>query len=122
MPEIGECFYFGCVGQAGHYLFNERRHSISERVLPATFPIRYDILDGGLLPPWMPHEEGAAALVHVFGWTILTFWDRSVDSRVGCNSSFVIPAILEFDEARRLAQERFPWIWDRYRFEVRLRT
>ena len=122
MNKIEECYYFGCDGKPGHYLFHEGRHEVwNESKLPKDFPVRTMSLDGGLLPPNLPQDQGKATLVRLGGWTILTFWDRSVDTRGGCNSSFVIPAELDFEQAKEVAQERFPWVWERFKFEVILR-
>ncbi len=59
-----------------------------------------------------------ATLAHISGWTILSFWDRSVDRRNGCNSAFVIPAEVNYITAISVAQERFAWVWDRFPFDV----
>ena len=120
MPYIGQCFYHGCKDRPGHYLFRE--DGVRAYNLPDLFPVLPAALDSGFLPPRLPQEEGLASLAHVAGWTVLAFWDRSVDSRQGCNSAFVIPGTHEFHDARRIAQERFPWVWKRFSFEVRLRV
>jgi hypothetical protein len=36
-----------------------------------------------------PEVEGEAALHHIDGWTLLSWWDRTVDSRGACNSNVV---------------------------------
>jgi hypothetical protein len=116
----GPCYYFGCGQGAGHYLFSESGQHCWSRDAERSLPIRYTVLDGGLLPPGKPETEGEAAMIHVGNWTIITFWDRSVDKRGGCNSSFVIPARLGFDDAVALSRKRFPWVWSRFKFDVRL--
>jgi hypothetical protein len=70
--------------------------------------------------------QGAANLYHlpagtndlVGGYTILAFWDRSVDSRNGSHSTYLLPGTLSFPEALEAAQKAFPDIWRRYRFAV----
>ncbi len=116
MNKIGDCFYFGCHREAGHYLWSETARQVWDR--ENRFPFRYEILDGGLLPVREPQIEGKAVLVHIGTWTVVTFWDRSVDKRGGCNSSFVIPSHVGFDEAITISKERFPWVWARFSFEV----
>jgi|GEM_PF-2929743 len=116
---IGPCFYFGCHREPGHYLWTEtERHAgyAAER----SFPFRYTILDGGLLPVGVQEIEGAASLIYIGGWTVITFWDRSVDKRGGCNSAFVIPSKLSFDDAIALSKVRFKWVWKRFKFDVKL--
>jgi len=116
------CYYFGCQGQAGHHLWTEGGGRLFDHNVPKDFPVRVAALDCGFLPPNRPQVEGEASLAHVEGWTILAFWDRSVDTRPGCNNAFVLPLLLSFDEAKQLARERFPSVWDRFKFEVVRRT
>lgn len=114
---IGQCLYFGCHRESGHFLWSENGHRAS-RDAEKKLPFRYCILDGGLLPHYENEVEGKATIVHWPKWTVVSFWDRSVDKRGGCNSAFVIPAVLSFDEAIAVAKERFPWVWSRFTFEV----
>jgi hypothetical protein len=114
---IGQCYFFGCHRQAGHYLWTEKG-SMADRIARDVLPFRYTILDAGLLPELSNQTEGEATIVHWPKWTVVSFWDRSVDKRGGCNSSFVIPAVLSFDEAIAVAKKRFPWVWSRFTFEV----
>ena len=118
---IGPCFYFGCKKQAGHFLFNEQGWQAS-RSSEIELPFRYHILDGGLLPAGRPEVQGEAVLVHIGSHTVVSFWDRSVDTRGGCNSSFVIPSHVDFSTAIAISKERFPWVWERINFEVKEQT
>lgn len=110
-------FYHGCIGGPGHYLWKNDREK--EFYPPADFPVKEDYLDGGFLPHKTPQIEGWAVLWRSARWTILAFWDRSVDNRGGCNSAFVIEGDHGFDEAVRLATEAFPKVWARFPFKVR---
>lgn len=112
---IGKCYYCGCYNETGHYLWDERNHKVH---YVKGIPFRWEILDGGLLPPHEPETEGLAEIIHIGSWTIITFWDRSVDKRGGSCSAFVIPAHVWFDEAVAIAKERFPSVWNRFPFEV----
>jgi len=123
MIDTISCFYFGKFSRdshGGHVLYAGNRQ-IHDRDLPDDFPIPPYILDGGLLPPKMPQTQGRAELIHLKDWTIITFWDRSADTRGSSSSSFVIRGILDFTEAVRLAMKFYPQIWDRFGFEVKLR-
>lgn len=113
-------FYFGCLGDVGHYLWDHM--SMSTRLVPTDFPCDWHELDGRFLtvPKSVPGIEGYGSLVHLNAWTILSFWDRSVDTRPGSLSVFVIHGTLTFDEAVASAQEWFPRIWQRYKFQVQL--
>src|SRR5690349_11829936 len=100
MPDI-DAYYFGCLNGPGHYLFDVHGRN-AERRVPADFPCRPTAFDGTFLPPGLPQIEGRASLVHFNGWTVLAFWDRSVDKRGGCNSAFILRNYHDFDEAKRL--------------------
>ena len=114
-----DVFYFGCWAQtAGHYLRAADGSSVRERTAPADWPIDLDLIDARLLPPKQPQTEGLATFVHINGWTIISFWDRSADSRRNSNSAFLARGLHSFDEIRRLAQAAFPSVWDRFKFEV----
>jgi hypothetical protein len=109
-------FFFGCWSGAGHHL-----QDATGRVryqLPQDFPMPPDFLDTGLLPPKLPEVEGRATFVHLNGWTIISFWDRSVDTRGKCNSAFVMRGIYSFEDAIEKAKAAFPQIWKRFTFEV----
>lgn len=119
---MNEVFYFGCIKEPGHYLWTRHGHRIhhpSHPELPEDFPVRIHILDGGLLPPCKQEIEGQAALWFTDGWTIISFWDRSVDKRGACNSSFIVRGVHTFEEAVKRAREVFPSVWRRFTFEVR---
>lgn len=116
---LNDVFYFGCWNEPGHYLHNpagSRLHS--ERTLPHDFPCAINVLDTGFLPPNLPETEGRATVAHLNGWTILAFWDRSVDSRGKCNSAFVMRDTLDFDDAVLRSRAAFPNIYLRFKFQV----
>lgn len=115
---MNDIFYFGCWREPGHFLRNVQGGTLHDQTLPADFPCNFRMLDGGFLPPKLPQTEGRATVVHLNHWTIVTFWDRSVDRRPGCNSSFVIRGLHTFNEAVEQAQAAFPQIWERFTFKV----
>lgn len=117
-------YYFGCGNGAGHYLWNQNWSST--RGLPADFPLaRFETLDAGLLPHGEQHGmadkqvEGRLRVWRTDGWVILTWWDRTVDTRFACNSSFVmrsepdetVPALL------RRGLEAFPKVAQPIKFQ-----
>lgn len=79
----------------------------------------WDNIDGQHTPKKTHYEkQGAAALVHTDGWTILAFCDRSVDSRPGSNANFVAPGTLSFEEICDLADQYFPKVWARFTYPI----
>jgi hypothetical protein len=113
-----DAYYFGCWDGPGHYLRDTHGRMMRESTIPTDFPCPPNCFDGCFLPPKLPELEGRASLVHLNGWTILAFWDRSVDKRGKCNSAFILRNYHDFDEAKRLAQVCFPQVWKRFTFEV----
>lgn len=110
--------YFGCWNEPGHYLYDRdgRRHFEPRRGVP----FRYTILDAGLLPPDGPATEGVCHRAQIGGWTIISFWDRSIDSRPGSNSSFLCPGDFTFEEMLAAARMFYPQICERFTFELKL--
>jgi hypothetical protein len=113
-PEI---YYFGCKEGLGHYLHSPRASQAARP--PADLPYTIKQLDAGLLPDnnW-PQTEGAGALVQARGWTVLTFWDRTVDKRANSNSAFVARGLHSLAEMKVLAEAAFPAIYSRFNFEI----
>ena len=103
--------YFGCWDGVGHYLWNPG----GRRIHPSLHEL-FGSLDGKFCPT--KDREGDACLTHTSDKTILAFWDRSVDSRPGSNSVFVLPGHLTFDQAVHEAKMVFPGIWNRFSFNV----
>ncbi len=64
-------------------------------------------------------SQGVARLHHRDGWTALSFWDRTGDSRPGSHSTFLLERDdASFDEMVAMARERFPQIMGRLPFVV----
>lgn len=113
-----DAFYFGCIGRPGHFLHSTRGYQVWRDTIPADFPISEERIDSAYTPRIKGQTQGVASLWHGNGWTILAFWDRSVDGRGGCNSNFILRGTLTFDEAVTRAKERFPFVWNRFTFPV----
>lgn len=110
-------YYFGCLNEPGHYLYSGNAKQ-RESDLPSDFPVSVNALDGGLLPPRLPQVEGRAELIHSGDWTIISFWNRSVDSRNGSSSTFIIPGSVNFFTAVEIAKKDYPCVWQKIRFGV----
>lgn len=112
-------FYYGCYNHEGHYLYNDHGRTVKE----VSTPFKYTALDGGFCPGG-GQEEGKARLAHDQGWTVLSFWDRSLDNRRGSHSTFVMQGTWNFEQMVETAARRFPTVWHRItkKFPVRLKT
>ena len=111
--------YFGCWKEMGHSLWTKDRTSAVpywewEKVIG----ISAKELDSGFCPDDPKEPEGRAKITEKAGWTILAFWDRSVDRRMASNSAFLIRGSHTFDEMVTLSRNAFPTIWRRFEFEV----
>lgn len=112
--------YFGCVGQVGHYLYMPgdrgpvQPHGMESRRLAWA-----SICDGGLMDANREEQvEGAATWSHVKGYSIVSFWDRSVDSRFASSSSFLVYGVVSFDQVLDISRKMFPTIFERFKFEI----
>ena len=108
-------YYFGCIGCAGHYLWDIDERWVATHWKEAT-PWGYD-LDSKLCIEGQ-QTEGIATLNHKDGWTAISFWDRSVDGRNGCNSTFIAEGTFSFTEMMGFAKQYYPKILDRFNFDV----
>jgi len=114
MDRIREPIYFGCHGQPGHYVWTAKQGLAERDYRWLTY------FDGLLVPDDLEETQGLARL-HIWNRaTAIAFWDRSVDKRPNSNSAFFIPNQLTFEQAVAVAQEVFPWVWERFTFKVRL--
>ena len=108
--------YFGCNhGDAGHYSWDQRGEQIPWGDVP--FPwAKYD----QDLCPQTSRVSNQAQMHKKKGWTAMAFWDYTTDSRPGSNSVFFAKGDKTFEEMCILAKEFFPFIWERFRGEVKL--
>jgi hypothetical protein len=87
-------FYFGCIEDKGHYLWQKEQDGniVFARYVHPDFANRFGAngtkLDGTFCPPeqsgtlsWMGSQVGP--------WVIISWWDNSVDHRPGSHSTFV---------------------------------
>lgn len=122
-------YYFGCWREAGHYLWKPGMSHAWDDERGGVLP--WKRVDGCFAPAERRRPDssgtrtvnkeapqGHAALVHDGGWTVIAFWDRSVDKRGGCNSNFFIRGTHPWEDAVRIARHHFPDVWGRLPFEV----
>jgi hypothetical protein len=111
-------FYCGCHRDSGHYLWNEDGDSSSW--FWKNQPWGYDV-DGKLQP--FPRggfivPNGHARLTHAHGWTALSWWDNSIDTRPGSHSTFVALGTHAAETMLAMARARFPWVFERLKYEI----
>jgi len=120
-----DALYFGVESKSnvGHYYFyrDGRRmlepNNIKDSFLPESLGY-YGLIDGGFC--LKKGVQGHALIHFIEGWTVLSFWDSSGDSRPGSNSNFVIKGRHSFNEMVEISKALFPTIWQRFTFEVSL--
>jgi len=109
-----EPLYFGCNRTPGHNVWKRGMQYSGRSELKNWFAYKDTVF-----APWGKEIEGRANLFHMNGYaTILAFWDRSVDSRGQSNSAFLLPGVLDFDEAVLKAKIYFPEVFKRFKFEI----
>ena len=101
-------YYFGCIDRPGHYLWEPgpRRPKDPTPFDTPGFPgakldMNYAPKDGNQPPALIGRHC-------VDGWTVISFWDRSVDERRNSNSSFIAPGEHSTEEMIALAKQHFP--------------
>lgn len=98
-----EIYYFGCIGEVGHYMHTPDLRSVRN-------------FGKGSWNPWGDDIDGlyeSGRLHHKDGWTAYGLPDNTVDHRPGSHSTFLAKG--EFSEAEmiELAQKIFPSITKR---------
>jgi hypothetical protein len=129
-----ECRYFGCWGEAGHYMHlpGGRSSGRDDRAIEYYGESRH--IDGTLAP--RKHRDGTVCcglqdrdahehcpemrqglfLLHHLdnGWTAIQWWDRNQgDSRGACNSTVLAKGQHTADEMVALAERYFPQVMQR---------
>lgn len=110
-------YYFGCWSprEKGHFLYDQ--HGMARRSDSFALPVRAEFLDSSLLFG-VPDVPGNAVVFRGRGWTLLSFWDRSGDSRPASNSTFILQGNLSFEEAVEASKAAFPQRWSLITFAI----
>lgn len=103
-------YYYGCADQSGHYM--HKPGMITDWKFLDTNPWGFAV-DGGLLKG----RKETYVLSHKDGWTALSFWDNSVDTRPGSNSNFLAEGDFTENQMREIAWKYFPKISARIKLE-----
>lgn len=122
--KIPPVLYFGPWNEAGHYLCDRSgRHLYGDDAQRLGFKNHRLGLSRGLdpcyCPGWLPdgykrsrpEVEGEAKLTHEAGVTVLGIWDRSIDKRGGCHSTYVALGAYIAEKMIKLCELAFPRRW-----------
>lgn len=101
--------FFGCWERPGHEL-RDQYGTIISGYDRGRSPFRPGQLDDTFAPRGVDQREDVTNVVHVHGWTVLAMWDRSVDTRGGCNAAFLDVGHHDEAEMWRRAHAAFPRI------------
>lgn len=117
--------YFGCLFGQGHYLHGT--FGPDTRAPQVPMPWGPAVLDSTLCPDFarpgkavaVPllasyQEPYRALLHHQKGWTAVSFWDRTGDTRYGSNSTFLAEGDFSFEDMLAMARTRFRPVMERY--------
>lgn len=103
------CWFFGFADEGGHLLHQEDRMGHPRRV----GALDWKTLDGAYAPPKVGERQGAAALVHLDGYTVLAWWDRTGDRRFGSNSALIVDRECTLAEMLAEGARAFPAVMAR---------
>src|SRR4051812_43443145 len=116
-------YYFGCGEGYGHFWFLPRgertRGWQSSSAVADAMRTVFPRIDGIFTPNDCPEVEGEAKLTYVNGWTVLAWWDRSVDHRGKANSALVCHLPRDFDQMVALLAILFPEVSRRQRVPIK---
>ena len=112
-------YYFGCIREAGHYLWTDERNShypdTISRQTPGLNPALLKAIDGVFAPhclteyqPEGLYQESIVPPVRIVAW-----WDRSVDKRPGSNSALIGYGFYTAEDMVEAAIQQFPSVMNR---------
>lgn len=100
-------FYFGCIGEKGHYWFPQKPLN-----LPRVNMNVFDVIDA-TFTPGNTREQGAANEVVIGPIRIIAWCDYTVDSRPASNSNLIGYGYDNAEEMFTDAQRLFPSVMNR---------
>lgn len=105
-------YYFGVAPQdRGHHLYDDQSFW-PKRPEAIGLPFKLTELDSAYCPN-VTRQQGVAKTTYENGWTVLSFWDQTGDSRPGSHSTFLLPGALKWEEAVAAARAAFPQVMKR---------
>lgn len=104
-------FYFGCIRQSGHYLWHPTQGQV--RRMDKAQPWG-NYIDAGIFKDSKDKERlGVVHSTQFKGWTMVAWADRSVDSRHGSHSTFIVEAEVTPERLIEMAREQWPQVFSR---------
>ena len=127
MNQLPRMFYFGPYARSGHFFFYEDGQEVM-RVEREKIEWKDYEVDGTMQPgrvQWRKHwiqkgpmVQGQALLHHRNGWTALSFWDCTIDTRPNCTSTYIAEGMFTFEQMVAMASARFAERWNKMKFKV----
>jgi hypothetical protein len=108
---MGEVYFFGCLGQAGHYLHRARHwrtldhHEAKQMRVPSDHA-----LDGSAIFLPFPELKGNGALTYLPAndLTVLAWWGSPWDGRGAVNSAILVRGRHDVDAVWQAFEKAFP--------------
>lgn len=124
-----DCYYFGCIGQSGHYMFGAHGDWKEKDQAYCEMPWgdgRGAGVDGTLLNNAREPDQVTGRVVSTVGkrgerwWWVFAWWDRSVDSRPGSNSALFVSGFgpNNREAAFKFACEKWPQVVSRQKLPL----
>jgi len=110
--------HFGCLrGQSGHHLHDKQDPHRRYESTPWGYA-----LDGALCPKGCPSgcQDGLVMFKWKGGWTALGIQDRTVDTRPGSHSAFLVDKEMTAAQLLQAAKEQWPEVFARFPFTLQL--
>lgn len=119
---MSDVVFFGVAAgtDAGHFFYERRGATVSMTAQPP-LPAEVNLMElvdarwcfpvpiSGDRPFVDRGQPQGCGFVHqVAGWTVISWWDRSGDKRMGSNAVFFVRGSHQWAEALRRAREEFP--------------
>jgi len=106
-------YYFGCIGNKGHYLWESNNSSCYKLTdIPGLNLDLIKVLDGAFTPG-NTREQGVYLISKVPPITIVSWWDYTIDQRTGSNSNLIAYGYSNVNEILNDAKVKFPSVMNR---------
>lgn len=111
-----EVFYFGCIGQLGHYLFKAGYGSVDARAYIHRYPnnnVSFLQFIDGIYTPAKTKEQGKYQVTQIGDNCIISWHDYTMDKRPGSNSNVIGIGYNNPEELLTDAINLFPSVFNR---------